>query len=65
VSYSISIGGHSNQPHNAQVKEIAEEAARKLQALPGSTGVSLSGYSNDGAGSITLTTPPTAPEEAK
>lgn len=59
MSYNISISGHSSEPHNAEVKAIAEEAAKKLQALPGST-VTLSGYSNDNTGNITLATP--APE---
>lgn len=59
MSYSISINGHSSADHNQEVKEIAEDAARKLQALPGAT-VSLSGYSNDSTGRIELVTP--APE---
>jgi hypothetical protein len=53
LSYSISISGHSTEPHNDAVKQIAEEATRKLQALPGGT-ASLGGYSNDNTGRITL-----------
>jgi hypothetical protein len=62
MSYSISISGHSSEPHNEIVKQGAEDLARKLQALPGSSGVTLSGYSNDGTGSVTLATP--EPESA-
>ena len=53
MSYSISISGHSSGDHNAKVKEVAEEAVRKLKELPGST-VTLSGYSNDNTGRIDL-----------
>jgi hypothetical protein len=33
MSYSITINGHTANEHNAQVKEIAEEAWAKLRAL--------------------------------
>ena len=62
MSYSISItvSGHDNEPHNEKVKEAAEAAFRLVAALPGVSGKSLSGYSGDGTGSITLSTPPDA-----
>ncbi len=56
MSYQISISGHSSDDHNAKVKEVAEDAARKLKELPGAT-VTLSGYSNDNTGRIDLATP--------
>lgn len=57
MSYSISLSGHSGEPHNEEVKAIAEEAYRKLNAIPGTTSVTLSGYTADNTGSVPLTTP--------
>ena len=59
MSYSLTITGHTANEHNAKVKEVAEEAWAKLKALhrqdePAPT---LSGYSGDQTGSITLATP--------
>lgn len=62
MSYSISLTGHSGEPHNEEVKAIAEEAYRKLKAIPGSTNVGLSGYSNDGTGSLALLPPEEKPD---
>jgi hypothetical protein len=62
MSFQINISGHSSENHNDQVKAVAEEAARKLKALPGST-VTLGGYSNDNTGRINLTTPTYLPSE--
>ena len=53
MSYQIVIGGHSNQPHNEDVKKVAVEAVEKLKAL-GHLSVSLSGYTNDETGSEQL-----------
>lgn len=59
MSYSITISGHTANEHNAKVKEIAEDAWSRLAALhsEGETSPSLSGYSGDQTGSISLTTP--------
>ena len=57
MSYQISISGYSLFDHNQQVKDVAEEAVRKLKELPGST-VTLSGYSNDNTGRIDLSAGP-------
>lgn len=56
MSYSIQLSGHSSEDHNDAVKAIAKEAQAKLAALPGSSGVTLAGYSSDNTGSIALTT---------
>ena len=45
MSFSISISGHSSEPHNAKVKEVFEQAVRDLKAMPGAT---LGGYFNSG-----------------
>jgi hypothetical protein len=59
MSYSITIGGHTRNEHNARIKEIAEDAWAKVAALHGTdeTPPSLSGWSGDQTGSITLLTP--------
>ena len=60
MSYAIHISGHSNEPHNDEIKKITDEAVKKLRKLPGAS-VTLSGYSNDETGHITLE----LPEDAK
>lgn len=57
MSYQINLGGHSEGPHNEEVKAIAEEAYRKLKEIPGTTSVTLSGYTADSTGTVSLTTP--------
>jgi hypothetical protein len=44
LSFSISIAGHSNSPHNQAVREAVEAALERLKQVPGLTG-SVSGYS--------------------
>ncbi len=67
MSYQITITGHTRNPHNAQIKEIAEEAWAKVAALhdDDETPPSLTGYSGDQTGSITLMPTPQPLDEAK
>lgn len=64
MSYSVIISGHTANEHNAKVKEIAERAWADFKALhrDDETPPSLTGYSGDQSGSITLATPQTAAE---
>lgn len=59
MSYSVTITGHTGNEHNAKVKEIADEAWAKCKALhrEDEPPPSLTGYSGDQTGSITLATP--------
>lgn len=59
MSYQITISGHTRNEHNAQIKQIAEEAWQKAAALHAADELraTLSGYSGDQTGSITLMTP--------
>lgn len=59
MSYSLTLSGHTANEHNNAVKEIAEEAWRKLKALhsEGEPAPTLSGYSGDQTGSVTLAAP--------
>jgi len=69
VSYEVKITGHMRNEHNAKVKEIAEDAYAKVAALHAQDefAPTLSGYSGDQTGHITLATPqePTAADETK
>lgn len=53
MSYSISISGHSGEPHNHEVQEAVDAALAILDIVPGMS-ATVSGYSNDGTGNITL-----------
>ena len=58
MSFGITLNGHTGAD-TSEVKTIAEDAYRKLKALPGATNISLSGWANEATGgSITLSTPP-------
>ncbi len=58
MSYEIKIVGHTGNPHNAKVKEIAEEAWRKCKEFQSENETpTLTGYSGDQTGSITLANP--------
>ena len=57
MTYGITLNGHAQD--SADVKEVAEEAYRKLKALPGAGNVNLTGWVNETTGgSITLKNPP-------
>jgi len=53
VSFSISIGGHSSNPHNAKVQEAVDAALGVLAEVEGLS-CTVTGYSGDSTGSITL-----------
>lgn len=53
MSYQIVIAGHSSEPHNDQVREVAVEAVKKLRKL-GHQDVHVSGHSSDTTGGIQL-----------
>lgn len=59
MSYNITISGHTQNPHNDKIKEIAEDAWRKVRALHNDdeTPPTLSGWSGDNSGSIQLEPP--------
>jgi hypothetical protein len=56
MSYQITIGGHTNNEHNEKIKQIAEDAYAKCKALHNADEAppTLSGWSGDQTGSITL-----------
>jgi hypothetical protein len=57
MSFGITINGHTGAD-SAEVKAIAEDAWRKLKALPGATNVHLTGWANEATGgSVTLADP--------
>ncbi len=55
MSFSISLSGHSSEPHNAAVANAFRDAVRALRAVPGMS-ITGSGSTSDATGSITLTT---------
>lgn len=55
MSFSITITGHSSDPHNDAVLAVFEDAVRRLRALPNSSPLSASGYSGDASGEISFT----------
>jgi hypothetical protein len=64
MSFGITLNGHT-AADTSEVKAIAEDAWRKLKALPGATNITLSGWANEATGgSVTLTTPPEDAEAA-
>jgi hypothetical protein len=49
MSFSISIAGHSSNPHNEEVKKAVAAALAELEKVEGISG-SVSGYSWDNGG---------------
>ncbi len=57
MSFGITLNGHT-AADTSEVKAVAEDAYRKLKALPGATNIKLTGWANEATGgSVTLTTP--------
>jgi hypothetical protein len=54
MSFSIGITGHSSNPHNQAVQDAVDAALETLEGVEGLT-ATVTGYSNDGEGSVTLT----------
>jgi len=56
MTYGITINGSAQESND--VKEVAEDAYRKLKALPGAHDVRLTGWVNEvTGGSLTLKNP--------
>ncbi len=56
MTYGITLNGSADESND--VKEVAEDAYRKLKALPGAHDVRLTGWANEKTGgSLTLKNP--------